>query len=82
MMGFHSVGSRSDLEPWRSEGILPRGRLGRTIGMGLEGDVTDDVEESMLMGEDEGEVIVYVYEEAERGLHESLRRQLYDRNQN
>lgn len=28
------------------------------------------------MGEDEGEVIVYVYEEAERGLQESLRRQL------
>lgn len=47
--------------------------------MGLEGDdVIDDVEEeeSMLMGEEEGEVIVYVYEEAERGLQESLRRQL------
>lgn len=47
MMGFHSVGSRSDLESWRSEGILPR--RGRATGMGLEGDVIDDVEESMLM---------------------------------
>jgi hypothetical protein len=77
MMGFHSVGSRSDLESCRSEGILPR--RGRETGMGLEGDdVIDDVEEedSMLMGEEEGEVIVYVYEEAERGLQESLRRQL------
>lgn len=50
--------------------------------MGLEGDVIDEQEESMLMlvfmliGEEEGEVIVYVYEEAERGLQESLRRQL------
>lgn len=82
MMGFHSVGSRSDLESCRSEGILPR--RGRVTGMGLEGDdVIDDVkEESMLMcvlvliGEEEGDVIVYVYEEAERGLQESLRRQL------
>lgn len=51
MMGFHSVGSRSDLESCRSEGILPR--RGRVTGMGLEGDdVIDDVEEeeeSMLM---------------------------------
>jgi hypothetical protein len=48
--------------------------------MGLEGDVIDEQEESMLIGEEEGEVIVYVYEEAERGLQESLRRQLCDKN--
>lgn len=76
--GFHSVGSRSDLASWMSGGILeeteavdsneaPVGmRLGRII-RGEEG------------AEDGGEIGGLIASaERERGLEESLRRQLYE----
>lgn len=70
--GFHSVGSRSDLNPWLSvgilvaesavEGVTPVGVRGCRIGRGEDGVAAGGGEADMMLA-------------ADRGLFESLRRQ-------
>ena len=77
--GFHSVGSRSDLASCTSLGI-------RIAGMGRLGTLVGVMGATMGRGERGGEVggVVFMADmedmdgrEAERGLRESLLRQLY-----
>lgn len=72
--GFHSVGSRSVLDSWASVGI-------RMEGIGLVGSLVGVMGATIVRGERGGEVggVVDMDMEgmdAERGLQESLRRQL------
>lgn len=78
--GFHSVGSRSVWASWKSLGIRRPG-MDRTIFVGVIGGTMIRGD----MGGDPGGVVVMVEEaieavvgnEADSGLHESLRRQLH-----